>query len=196
MATQVLSPRDQESALLQQALQGDRRAFGQLVSLHHSRALALATSLVGNREDARDLVQESCLKSYRALDRFVPGRPFFPWYYRILRNACIQHIRARKVRRSQPLTRTDPDGEAYGEPPDHDAPLPEELVSRDERSRLIGEALVRLSPADSEILILKHFDGLSYKEIAEALSIPVGTVMSRLHAARRRLRQLVPDLGA
>ncbi|KAA3613427.1 MAG: RNA polymerase sigma factor [Planctomycetota bacterium] len=194
MTPQVLS-RDQEQDLLQDALQGNRRAFGELVQLHQARAMALAVGIVGNREEARDLYQEACLKSFKALRSFVPGRPFFPWFYRILRNACIQHLRSRRVRRSVSLQRQDDDGDYAFDLVDTTTPSPEELVERDARSQALGTALTRLSPADREILTLKHFDGLSYKEIAEALSIPIGTVMSRLHVARRRLRKLVPELA-
>lgn len=190
----TLAP-SREECLLQDALEGDRRAYGELVQIHQARAMALATGIVGSREDARDLYQEACLKAFRALHSFVPGRPFFPWFYRILRNACIQHLRSKKVRKSVSLHKQDDSGEAVSDIPDTVSPRPEEIVEKDESSRRIGEALTRLSPADREILTLKHFDGLSYKEIAEALAIPVGTVMSRLHVARRRLRNLVPELA-
>lgn len=195
MPAQVLTARSREGELLQRSLRGDRKAYGELLSLHQPRALALATGIVGNREDALEMVQDASLKSFKGLPGFVPGKPFFPWFYRILRNTCIQHLRKRRLRRSLPLVPTHPDGESFGEPPDRDAPLPEEIVSRDERSRRVGAALVRMPPRDAEILILKHFDGLSYKEIAEALAVPAGTVMSRLHAARRRLRKMVPELA-
>ncbi|HEX9794654.1 MAG TPA: sigma-70 family RNA polymerase sigma factor [Planctomycetota bacterium] len=189
-------PRERESALLDSALAGDRRAFGELVQLHQGRSLALATGIVGSREEALDLVQEACLKSWKALRTFVPGMPFFPWYYRILRNACIQHLRRRKVRRSVSLQGVDTEGEGFAHQfEDRDTPRPEEIFERDERSARLSEALVRLGSADAEILMLKHFQGLSYKQIAETLQIPVGTVMSRLHAARQRLRSLLPELA-
>ncbi len=188
-------PENREQDLLDAALGGDREAFGELALLHQPRAIALAAGILGTREEAQDLVQEACLKAFRALDTFVPGRPFFPWYYRILRNACIQQLRRRKVRRAASLDRRDQDDEAVFELADATTPLPEELVDRDERSRRVGEALALLPAADREILLLKHFEGLPYKQIAEALSIPVGTVMSRISTARKRLRKLLPDLA-
>ncbi|MBC8328964.1 MAG: RNA polymerase sigma factor [Planctomycetes bacterium] len=190
------APRSLEQELLDAALGGDRQAFGELALLHQPRAIAMAAGILGSREEARDLVQESCLKAYRALDTFVPGRPFFPWFYRILRNSCIQQLRRRKVRRTSSLTRTNPDEEPAPELADAAAPLPEDIVARDERSDLVGQALIRLPASDREILMLKHFDGLTYKEIAAALSIPVGTVMSRISTARQRLRKLLPDLAS
>ncbi len=188
-------PRHHEQELLEAALGGDREAFGELALLHQPRAIAMAAGILGSREEAQDLVQESCLKAYRALDTFVPGRPFFPWFYRILRNACIQQLRRRKVRRASSLSRRQEDDEPAPELADAAAPRPEELVARDERSHLVGQALTKLPAGDREILMLKHFDGLTYKEIAAALSIPVGTVMSRISTARKRLRKLLPDLA-
>lgn len=188
-------PGSREQELLAAALAGDREAFGELALLHQSRAIAVAASILGNRDEARDLVQEACLKAFHALDSFVPGRPFFPWFYRILRNACIQQLRRRRLRRASPLQGAGVDGDPLPELADAAAPRPEELVERDEASRLVGHALTRLPARDREILLLKHFEGLSYKEIAEALAIPVGTVMSRLSTARQRLRQLLPELA-
>jgi len=189
-------PRSLEQELLEAAIRGDRKAFGELALLHQPRAIAMAAGILGSREEAQDLVQESCLKAFRALDTFVPGRPFFPWFYRILRNACIQQLRRRKVRRASSLSRRNEDDEPAPELADATAPLPEEIVARDERSHLVGEALTRLPAMDREVLMLKHFDGLTYKEIAAALSIPVGTVMSRISTARKRLRKLLPDLAS
>jgi RNA polymerase sigma-70 factor (ECF subfamily) len=186
----------EDQALLERALQGNRSAFGQLTSRHQARSLALATGILGNREDALETLQEAYLKSWKALDQFVPGKPFFPWFYRILRNACIQRIRRRKIRQTLPLQATNPEGITLPEPVDHSAPLPEELLAKDEASQKVAHALSRLPLADREILTLKHFDGLTYREIADSLGIPVGTVMSRMSTARKRLRQLLPKDSA
>ena len=188
-------PRDDDALLLEAALSGDRRAFGELTVRHQARSLALATRLLGSRDEAHDAVQEAALRAYQALGSFVPGRPFYPWFYRILRNGCIQRLRSRKVRRSISLHLGAPEDDGLFDWPDARTLRPEDLLARSEVGEHIAAALVRLPPADAEILILKHFDGLSYKEIAEALSIPVGTVMSRLHTARRRLRNQVPELA-
>jgi len=182
----------EEEALLERSLDGDREAFGRLLELHHGRALALALNLVGRREDARDLVQEAALKAWRGLPGFVRGRPFFPWYYRILRNACIQHLRGARLRRTRSLAG---EAEELRELDDPSGLRPEDLVEAEEQSRILARALADLPRADAELLLLKHQQGLSYREIAETLGIPAGTVMSRLYTARRRLRALVPELG-
>ena len=181
-ATAPTETRDQ--ALLEQALQGDRVAYGQLADRYQARSLALATGILGNRDDALETLQEAYLKSWKALSLFVPGKPFFPWFYRILRNACIQRIRRRKIRQTLPFQAKNSDIAS---------PRPEELLAQDEASQLVAQALSRLLTSDREILTLKHFDGLTYREIADSLGIPVGTVMSRMSTARKRLRKLLPN---
>ncbi len=183
-----------EKELLESALTGDRQAFGDLAALHQPRCLALAAGIVGNRDDALDVFQDSVLKAWGAFDRFVPGKPFFPWFYQILRNACIQQLRSRKIRHTSSLSTTNLEGNALPEPVDLSAPQPHELLAKDERSQHLANALARMSTNDREVLILKHFDGFTYREIADSLSIPVGTVMSRLSTARKRLRKLLSSL--
>ena len=190
-ATAPTETRDQ--ALLEQALQGDRVAYGQLADRYQARSLALATGILGNRDDALETLQEAYLKSWKALSLFVPGKPFFPWLYRILRNACIQRIRRRKIRQTLPFQAKNSDGDTLPEPVDIASPRPEELLAQDEASQLVAQALSRLLTSDREILTLKHFDGLTYREIADSLGIPVGTVMSRMSTARKRLRKLLPN---
>ncbi|MCH2112310.1 MAG: RNA polymerase sigma factor [Planctomycetes bacterium] len=191
--TTVLAPPHQESNLIQEAFAGNREAFGQLTGLHLPRALALATGIVGNRLDAEEMVQEATLKAWKARDSFVQSRSFFPWFYRILRNHCIQFLRREKLRKTQSLEVQVDDATSIPVLADRSAPLPEELVQSSECGELIGTALSRLTPQDREVLVLKHFDGLTYRQIAEALTIPLGTVMSRLSSARKRLRALLPE---
>ncbi len=190
-ATAPTETRDQ--ALLEQALQGDRVAYGQLADRYQARSLALATGILGNRDDALETLQEAYLKSWKALSLFVHGKPFFPCFYRILRNACIQRIRRRKIRQTLPFQAKNSDGDTLPEPVDIASPRPEELLAQDEASQLVAQALSRLLTSDREILTLKHFDGLTYREIADSLGIPVGTVMSRMSTARKRLRKLLPN---
>jgi RNA polymerase sigma-70 factor, ECF subfamily len=142
------------------------------------RAYIGALAILGNREDAMDVSQEAFLKAYRAIRRFDPERPFYPWFYRILRNACFDWIRRRRKRPRSGLEMDVPDNRFR----------PEVLAARDENREAVWAGLSRLGERDREILVLRHFQHLSYREIAEALDIPQGTVMSRLFAARSRLR--------
>jgi RNA polymerase sigma-70 factor (ECF subfamily) len=169
---------------------GDRSAFEPIVLRYNRRAAAFALGWTGNREDALELSQEAFARAYRALHRFDPSRPFYPWFHRILKNLCIDHLgRARRLH-EVPLDDVAPIAS--------DRSSPQERAERAERRRAVWEALRRLSPMDREILILREFQGLTYAELATVLQIPKGTVMSRLHNSRKRLRAeleaLHPDL--
>jgi RNA polymerase sigma-70 factor (ECF subfamily) len=173
------------------AKNGDAQAFDLLVESLRARAFHVARSLVGSRDDAMELTQEAFLKVYKARESFREGEPFLPWFHRILRNACYSFLRDRGRVKEQSVS-----GHAAGV--DGDAPDfeiedavagPLDSVETGERAELFWSAFRNLSARDREILSLRHFDELAYKEIAESLSIPEGTVMSRLFHARRRLRE-------
>jgi RNA polymerase sigma-70 factor (ECF subfamily) len=171
-----------EKELILRAKAGDREAFSQLIRTYMHRTHRVAYRYLGNREDAADICQELFLRVYRHLSRFDAERPFYPWLYRILRNLCFNHL--------QRSARTLPLGEI--ELPS-ELPAPEGKLLREEAVASLNDALRGLSAPDREILLLKHFDGLAYAEMAELLDIPPGTVMSRLYNARRRLRRKLAD---
>jgi RNA polymerase sigma-70 factor (ECF subfamily) len=177
--------------LMLAAKSGDRQAFDQLVERLRGRAFRVAHALVGSRDDALELSQETFLKVYRARDTFRAGEAFLPWFHRILRNTCFSHLRARG--RLRPRSVSEHPANAVGtEELDYDiaskAPGPDELATSDERALAFHRTFDTLSARDREILTLRHFHEQSYKEIAAALGLPEGTVMSRLFHARRRLR--------
>jgi RNA polymerase sigma-70 factor (ECF subfamily) len=147
------------------------------------RAYLAAIALVGNRDDAMDISQEAFVKAYRAIGRFDPDRPFYPWFLRILRNQCFDWHRKRKAR---------PAGDLVAELPDARM-NPEVLAQRNEIKDEVWAAVRKLGDRDREIIVLRHFQHLSYAEIATTLGIPQGTVMSRLFTARSRLRELLKD---
>lgn len=175
---------------------GEREAYDQLVKLLRAKAYALAHSLVGSRDDAMELCQETFLKIYRARESFRDEDPFQPWFHRILRNTCYSFLRERGRASERSVSAlpagADPD-EGDWQIHDHQAPAPSQELEQDERAALFQKALRRLSAHDREILVLRHYQELSYKEIARTLSIPEGTVMSRLFHARRRLREILPS---
>jgi len=180
-----------EAALLIAACGGDRGAFGQLVRAYQRKAYAVAYGLVGNRDDALDLAQEAFVKAYRALDRFDTSMPFYPWLYRILRNTCLNHLKKRKRRGESSLDAMH----EYGFDAEDDARPPDGHAGLSDLRLAIHSAMGELTEDQREILQLRHFAEHSYSEIAELLEIPIGTVMSRLHASRKRLKRVLEERG-
>ncbi len=179
---------------------GDREAFDRLVEALRSRAFHVAHGLVGSRDDAMELSQEAFLKTYRARATFRDGEPFLPWFHRILRNTCYSWLRrhGKIAKRSLTPGFNDESREGSGEweLADEDAAAPAARMESDERAQAFWRAFRKLSARDREILSLRHFNDHSYQAIATALDIPIGTVMSRLFHARRRLRdELANYLG-
>ncbi len=171
-------------SFIEQARRGDRAAFGELVKRYQRRAYSAAYGLVGNRDDALELAQESFVKAYRAMGRFNAEMPFYPWLHRIVRNTCLNHLKKRARRGESSLDAMTADGVDFATP----NLSPDETAGADELRRSLARSMKRLSAPHREILSLRHVDELSYEEISQALEVPKGTVMSRLHAARRALR--------
>lgn len=169
------------------ARKGDRAAFGALVKAYQRRAYAAAYGIVGNRDDALDLAQESFVRAYRAMHRFDPALPFYPWLHQIVRNTCLNHLKRKKRRGEQSLDAMMEQGYDARE----DNPGADEAVELDEVKRQVATAMKALSHEHREILRLRHMLDLSYGEIASMLDVPIGTVMSRLHAARKALKRAV-----
>lgn len=174
-----------ERALVARARAGDRRAFGELVRRYMQRSYYVALGLVGSHDDALDLSQEAFARAYRARRSLDPDRPFYAWLYQIVRRLCFNFLRDRK-RRSQRLQEAAPwlveqaSRRAPGADPAGD-------VERAELRARLEIAIEALSEREREVLVLKEFEGLRYREIAELLGVPIGTVMSRLYTARKRL---------
>lgn len=153
---------------------GDRESFRFLVERYQRQAVAHATIVLGNREDAQDAAQEAFVDAYRAIEKFDFSRRFYPWFYVLLRNRCFKMLASP----SRKITESVEDAEIL-------APSPESSI---EETLALKAALSELSPEDRELVTLKYLDGLSYEELGERLEIPRGTIMSRLFYARRRLQ--------
>ena len=179
---------DVESELIRKCRQGDGRFYEPLVRAYEAEAQRVALGLLRDPDAARDAVQESFIRAYRALDRFELGRPFRPWLLRILRNHCRDLLRRGKARPE--VERMDVIEERVASSSD-----PEAEHRRAESRALLWEALGRIGDDHREVLVLKELDGLSYGEIAESVGVPEGTVASRLYHARRALREALEAMG-
>jgi len=179
-----------ESRLVREAQRGGVEAFSKLVEKYKRRAYFAALGLVRNHHDALDLSQEAFARAYRAMRRFDTTRPFYPWLYRIVRNLCLNHLKRRSRQQEVSMEIIEPRG---GESLADSRAGPAELAVRNELRERLWRAMENLTPEHREILVLRHFQEMSYAEIAETLECPPGTVMSRLHAARRNLRDRLDE---
>jgi RNA polymerase sigma-70 factor, ECF subfamily len=177
-----------EWELIRRCMGGSATAFEPIVRAHEPRALATAVALLGDADEAADAVQDAFVKAYRSLAQLDDGRPFGPWFRRIVRNLCLDRLR------SPALRRTEWDA-AESEPALRSEPAGLEALERAELSGAVREALSRLSPEHREILVLKEMEEMRYAAIAEAMNIPPGTVASRLYHARAALRKALLAQG-
>ena len=184
--------------LLRQAKAGDHQAFARLVSEARPRALAVALKVLRNPDDAEDAVQDAFLKVWRYLGRFEGRASFSTWLHRIVMNASLDLVR-RQSCRPEAHAETEEAPDRRGAEPSHDE-TPERSLCEAQQSAIVRTALASLSPSHRQALTLREFEDRSYEEIAAASKIPIGTVMSRLHHARRRLadelREVEPTLRA
>ena len=172
-----------DRTLIAQSQNGDKRAFGLLVKRYMQRAYYSALGLVGSHDGALDLSQEAFIRAYRALNNFDPDKRFFTWYYHILRNLCFNFLRDR-AKHARTFSEVGTSRIALV----GDGTEASDNVEREELRKAVWNALEDLRDQEREIIILKDFQELSYKEIAEVLACPIGTVMSRLFNARKALK--------
>lgn len=175
----------EEQAEVAQIVQGcrrrDRAARRRLYDLFHKRVYALSLRLVGF-QDASDLLQQVFLQVFRKIDRFAGESKFETWLYRVTVNECLQHLRRDQRGQHAPLS--------Y-EPIDPSSCKGNNVEDKE----LLEQALQRIEPELRTIFLLREIDGLSYRQIAEVMSIPEGTVGSRLNRARRELKVHLVELG-
>jgi len=182
--------REDISRLLEKARTGDRQAFRTLVVMHQQRVYLLAYSLLRNREDATDVVQETFMRLFQKLDAYEPGKNFQGWLLQIAKNLCIDYYRKNYGRRREhqsDMSLQDIDPPA---PPGDSSPAGFDL------RQAFSRALARLGERQRLVFVMKHYNGLDYREIAEVLDISTGTVKSLHFKAVRNLRALLsPQLG-
>lgn len=174
--------------LIAECLAGNPNSFGELVRRHQDRLYNTVFRLVGNAEDALDVVQESFLSAYQSLGSFKGDALFFTWLYRIAINTAISLRRKKKN-----LLRIYNPGEGkHCEPSDpSEESQPGRAIELAEEEQRLHRALSRLSVEHRTVLVLKELEGQKYEDMAEALGVPVGTIRSRLHRARLELRELL-----
>jgi len=180
LAAQSAAQAEEEHLLVARAQQGDRKAYGELVVRHRQGVVNVIYRMSGDPDLAEDVAQEAFIRAWVNLPRYRPHAPFRSWVYRIATNAALDHFRRRKETidiDSLPL----PAG-GHG---------PEALVEEKTRAEAVQKAVLALPAASRSVLVLREFEGFSYREISDTLEIPIGTVMSRLNYARKSLAEML-----
>lgn len=182
---------DEDQQVISECQMGQSESYRFLVEKYKMRAFHTALLFTGNREDALDLSQEAFFRAYRAIKSFEKGKKFYTWFYQILKNLCINH--SKKKKRKSPVIS---DVEEHAGPDLYFSPdgRPDEIFEEHEMRDVLWAGLNKLKKEEKEIILLKEFNELSYKEISEILKIPIGSVMSRLYYARQRLGKVMEEM--
>lgn len=180
-------------SLISRSQAGDDDAFAELFELHRKTVYSIGYRLVGP-DEADDVVMDTFLKAWKAIPRFGKRSTFNTWLYRIAHNCATDALRARKRRHEHVMREDEHDGRTVDDMPDRAHALPGQELADQEEDALVGAAIQQLDDPYRTILLLRFADGLSYAEIAAAMDSSIGTVMSRLFYAKRKLKKLVHEL--
>jgi len=181
-----------DQSLVERCLAGDEMAYRELVARYERPVYSLALRMLGRVEDAEDVVQETFVRMFRALDRYDPGRSFRAWILTIASRLSIDHLRRRGAK-WVPLTVTEPgsaDEERERDLPDPGLG-PEDLAVRGDEEEGVEGLIQALPPHYRIVVVMRHMQDLSYEEIAAALKVPLGTVKARIHRARALLKEML-----
>jgi len=183
-----------DSALVRAAQNGDMGAFEELVARHRDKIYARAYSMMRNEDEALDLSQEAWVKAWQRLKQFQGESSFATWMTRITINLCLDQLRRQKRQRSESIEAMDEESGGV----ERQMPVvnvnPTEGLERGELRQRIDQALSQLTYAHRTVIVLHEFEEMEYKEIAKTMGCSIGTVMSRLFYARRKMAALLSDL--
>ena len=175
---------------------GDTSAFNELVTRYRTRAFSMIYNMVRNEQDAWDLAQDGFLKAWKSIGKFRGQSSFYTWLYRILMNVTIDSLRKKQIASGTDFD--DQIGLSNIAPGASTAPRselqPAERISDREIRERIDAAIAKLSPEHRTAIVMREIDGLEYSEIAEQMECSIGTVLSRLCYARKKLQALLNDV--
>ena len=187
-------PGDQE--LVARCQQGDTGAFNELITRYRQRCFSMIYQMVRNEDDAWDLAQDGFVRAWRSIGHFKGQSSFYTWLYRVMTNVALDWLRKKHIQGAQEFD--DTVGLRRIEPGAVTAPKavlePSERLADGEIRQRINAAIEKLSPEHRTVVVLREIEGLEYTEIAEAMDCSIGTVMSRLFYARKKLQSLLQDV--
>jgi RNA polymerase sigma-70 factor (ECF subfamily) len=165
-----------EKERLEQVKKGNREAYQWIVQKYMKTAYYIALGYVHNQQDALDISQEAFIKAFRKIKRFDSEKPFFPWFYKLMKNLCLDHLKKSSRTREIPI---------------EEIHVVEVEKEDKDMKEVLWKGIRNLPFEQREVIILRYFRQLSYKEIAETVEKPIGTVMSSLYYAKKRLRDCI-----
>jgi RNA polymerase sigma-70 factor, ECF subfamily len=185
-----------DKQLAEDARSGDMDAFEELVVRHRDKVYARAFSMLQNEDEALELAQEAWVKSWQKLSLFQGKSSFATWITRIVINLCLDQLRRRQHQRAESLEQLNEEAGGFSRQLPVVVVNPTERLEREELRETINAALGQLSPEHRTVLVLHAFEDMAYKDIAGKLGCSIGTVMSRLFYARRKLAAFLSGMGA
>lgn len=184
---------EQDRVWIAEALQGNQRAYERLVAKYERALYHHILRLVRSRDDVDDLVQETFIKAFAALESYTPQYAFSTWLYKIATNHAIDHLRKRRVSTTsidKPIQTKD--GEMQMELPD-DTYRPDKPLVEDQRRTLLAEAVEQLPDKYRRVIEMRHQQEMAYEDIADTLGLPLGTVKAHIFRARELLNRYLRD---
>jgi RNA polymerase sigma-70 factor (ECF subfamily) len=187
-----LQKSDNEKILLKKARNGDIEAFELLIEDYQKKAFNVAYRMMGNSEDANDLVQEALIRIFKSIKNFKEQSSFSTWVYRIVTNVCLDELRRRKnkftISIDEDIQLEDGNVKRQIE---SEGPTPEESLESKEIQDIVTKAIEELSNEHKTVIVLRDIQGFSYDEISDIMKCPEGTVKSRINRARKALREIL-----
>ncbi len=178
-----------EQRIIQKAKEGDRTAFAELVDLYKDRVYHISYRMLGNRQEAEDVAQETFIRVYNNLESYNPQYKFSTWIYRIATNLSIDFIRKRKQSLSLDADISGAEGLDWHDRLADSGLGPEEEVLADEFQNEVQGAIMGLNPKYRSVMVLRYIQDLSLQEISETVQLPVSTIKTRIHRGREALRK-------
>ncbi len=179
--------------IIKRCKDGDREAFNTLIGAYQTRVINIAFGIMGSKEDALDAAQETFVKIFKGINAFGGKSSLDTWIYRVTVNTCMDLLRKRSRTVQTQSLDAQPDGDSIEQEIPDTAPTPEQNSERLERTRVLRAAIAELSPEYREVITLFDIEGFSYDEIGKILSLPLGTVKSRLARARKALKKVLSE---
>lgn len=176
---------EEDQAIIAQVLQGDKDAYGQIITRYHGRVISVLRKMLGHTPNEQDTVQEIFIKTYYLLPDYKPSHAFSSWLYRIAANYCVDELRKRM--RAPAFTH------AHIEPADHDTP--ESALLEKEEQQLLRQQMMAVEEKYRVVLEMRYLEALSCEEIGEKLDIPSSTVRTRLSRGKDKLRAVIGKAG-